>query len=574
MITSVAPFDRAPAARPERAAARVRRWLLGVAAACTLACTTSVQAQDWIYAVRPGDNLWKLAEQYLLPEYDWARLRAYNGIADADVVQTGTRLRFPIVWLKQQPTPAILVQFSGTVERTRADGEPSAPLAAGGKVLAGDIIRTGEDGSATIEFADQSRILLQPNTAITFDSMSVHGATGMVDTNMRLHHGRIENEVEPLTNPASRYRIVTPPAVAAVRGTAFRVGYDADTEISLGEVTEGGLGVSAEGVTQDVVTGFGVVTKRGEPPSEPIRLPPAPDVSGLPPRVPQLRVAFSWPALPGVVAYRAQIFPGAARERLVRERTVSEPVVDWTPLQAGRYHLRLRAIDALGLEGFHAEHDFDVDQSVPPPALTGPVDGSTLLSARPALRWEVPAQVGGFHLQLAGDARFERLLIDEPMLVDWRFEPARALAPGEYLWRVASVDRRGMRGEFSAPRRFSVAALPAAPALPGVVNEAAKMQVSWSQAAHAKTYRVQLARDRAFRHPLLDVELEETQLSANAPPWGTYYVRVSGVNGDGVAGPPSRIRQFTLPASVPSPKLLLLFIPILVLLPFQFRRRR
>jgi hypothetical protein len=49
--------------------------------------------------------------------------------------------------------------------------------------------------AATVQFADGSRMLVQADSALTLDSMSAYHTTGMVDSTMRLHHVRIENDV-------------------------------------------------------------------------------------------------------------------------------------------------------------------------------------------------------------------------------------------------------------------------------------------------------------------------------------------------------------------------------------------
>ena len=46
-----------------------------------------------------------------------------------------------------------------------------------------------------MQFADGSRMLVQADSALTLDSMSAYHTTGMVDSTMRLHHVRIENDV-------------------------------------------------------------------------------------------------------------------------------------------------------------------------------------------------------------------------------------------------------------------------------------------------------------------------------------------------------------------------------------------
>ena len=103
----LATWNRAP---------RMRSWA-GLLLAMVLA-TTTAQAQEWLYTVRPGDNIWNIATDYLANMNHWPKLQALNGIADPERLPPGTKLRIPIAWLKTRPTVARIVSVHGKVEAT------------------------------------------------------------------------------------------------------------------------------------------------------------------------------------------------------------------------------------------------------------------------------------------------------------------------------------------------------------------------------------------------------------------------------------------------------------------------
>ncbi|MDH3714106.1 MAG: FecR domain-containing protein [Gammaproteobacteria bacterium] len=535
---------------------------------------TGSAAQEWVYTARPGDTLSGLAVEYLAPEYNATNLQAHNELANPDYLPTGTRLRVPVAWLKLQPTPATLVLVTGNVQRSRDDGQATKPLEVGVKLNAGDTLRTGSDGVATIEFADGSRLLLQPDSSVTLDTLSAMGTTGMVDTSMRLHGGRVENIVEPSENPNSRYRVVTPPAVAAVRGTEFRIGYETATELMTGEVADGTIGVSAQGVSREIPAGFGVVTQLGEPPGEPTALLPPPDVAQLPARVSQTQIAFSWPALTGAVAYRSEVFGGEQFQRLLRSVTLDTPDATFALLPLDRYLLQLRAIDAAGLAGANARHEFEVQQPPAAPVLLAPPDLSDWSESALTLRWSMPPGVQLFRLQLTRDPTFANLLVERTSLRDIELTLPDDLASGHYYWRVASVDPNGIQGPFAQPHEFTIHSLPTAPNVRVSALSAGKLDFAWSAVVDARGYRLLLARDARFNDIVLDIDTDATALRVASPPWGRYFVRVQSIGDSGRAGASSPVRALQVPLWLPAPQILLLLIPLLILLPLHLRLRR
>ena len=72
-------------------------WRWGLAWLLTVSST--VQAQDWAYRVRPGDTLWDVAGAHLKPSIPWQRLQDHNRIANPYQLPPGSTLQIPLAWL-------------------------------------------------------------------------------------------------------------------------------------------------------------------------------------------------------------------------------------------------------------------------------------------------------------------------------------------------------------------------------------------------------------------------------------------------------------------------------------------
>jgi hypothetical protein len=415
-----------------------------------------------------------------------------------------------------------------------------------------------------VEFADRSRLLIQPETELVMDSMSAYGTTGMVDTTMRLHKGRVENEVRPAGGEASRYRIITPSAVVAVRGTDFRSAFDAVAGIAFGEVTEGALAVSGAGREQEVPAGFGIRAVRGQAPEAPTPLLPAPTLPEFTMPLDEIVVALAWPALEGATGYRVQLFPAGDRARLLLDVSVAEPRVELDAPPDGEYRLRVRGVDAGGLEGLNADRTIVIDARPLPPALLGPPEDSRMHGQAPELWWSVPDVAARFHLQIARDAAFSDLLVDRRQQEGSRQQLAQEPAPGVYHWRVASVSADGERGPFAPPRKFTIQAVPTATTAASSIADG-QVVISWGRAANARHYEFQLADDEGFTDRVVDEKLTSTEFTLPDIGTGTFYYRVRGVSAEGVVGPYGPINRLEIPGEPWPPAWLLLLAPLLLL---------
>ncbi|MEO8411087.1 MAG: FecR domain-containing protein, partial [Propionivibrio sp.] len=375
------------------------------------------EAPVWRYTVKPGDNLINIAERYFVDAGSWPYVQQANRIADPRRILPGTVLRISAYLLRQEPAQAMVDKVSGEVRWRTGDGQWQA-ASSGLRLASGAVLETLDDASAVLVFADESRIVVAPNSLVALDSLSLYADGLMVDTRLRLQRGQTDIEANPEQKGGQNLQIRTPSAQAVVRGTRFRVGAGADR---MRDETLGGLvAVAGAGKGVDVPAGRGTVARTGAPPIAPVPLLAAPDVGGLPTRFEQLPLRFPLPTLAAASAWEGQIAPDVSFERILLSKTATGPALTFADLPNGDYVLRLRAVDANGLRGFDALHRFVVFARPFPPGLNSPGDGATVRSARPPFAWSDVVDIAGYHLQVATDADFSSPLYDETLTgIEW-----------------------------------------------------------------------------------------------------------------------------------------------------------
>lgn len=92
----------------------------------------------------------------------------------------------------------------------------------GMSVEPGDTIKAGDGARAEITFFEGSIIELEAGTTLSVAELN-RTATGSTNIRLKQELGKTLSRVEKLTDPASRYEIETPAAVAIVRGTIMGV---------------------------------------------------------------------------------------------------------------------------------------------------------------------------------------------------------------------------------------------------------------------------------------------------------------------------------------------------------------
>lgn len=408
-----------------------KTWLKWLVTLCLACCTQWVVAADWLYSMRPGDTLWSVCKTYTKEANCWQQLGPLNQIDRDRTIPPGTRIRIPASWLKV-PAASVKIDFSHGDVQFQRPGEAPTAAQAGVELPIGTKLKT-RDGTVTLRFADDSTMLLEPDSELELDSLSNFELNGMVDSTVRLHQGTVKTRVIK-REPRSRFFTITPSAVAAVRGTEYRVSI-ADVsrpahqgkqdETSRVEVYQGLVDVAADATRFPVPESYGIVAKAGDPLEPPVRLLDAPLFKKIPARfmvstdpfsAEKQALEISWDAMPGASAYQLSIYQDQQNQdsseqliKTVRTIALSENI---NALETGCYRLGLRAIDGLGLHGLAAKSRTCLEDAPEGPALQSALPDNSDTHQH-LLAWPAIESADQYLIQIAEDADFQHLIRSE-----------------------------------------------------------------------------------------------------------------------------------------------------------------
>lgn len=334
------------------ATARIRAALVAVALfALPLSGPLRAEDEGYVtYEVRRGDTLYGLARAYLLGSDAAARVQRLNRIADPRRIPIRHRLRIPRALLRFEPVALRVAGFNGPVE---IDGQ--AP-ALGVMLAEGQTVATGRSGFVSFRSARGAQISLPSNTTAQLARARRYLLGDLLDIDFTVLGGRGEAK-SPTLKEQERFRLRTPRAVTAVRGTEFRIAYDETGELSLTEVVEGAVKVAAGSAERIAPAGFGVAAQ-GNKVGEAETLLPAPRL--IEPGAVQTgeQLVFAIAPADGATGFHTQIARDAGFLEVLDERTTPDGQVVFPALANGRYFVRARAISPSRLQGLSETHSF------------------------------------------------------------------------------------------------------------------------------------------------------------------------------------------------------------------------
>ena len=517
----------------------------------TAICLSLVTSSAWpeeprffTHSAQAGDTLLKLANRYLVIRNDWQIFQKFNTINNPKAIPLGTQIKIPVSAMRLDASPVEVIATTGSVTSS------AGAVATGSKINEGDKLTTSEGGFVTIKLADGSTLTVQPKSSVRMETArQLVNTGGVTDTVVRLDSGRVETRVAKQRNSAARYEIRTPTSNMGVRGTVFRVGADESGKRGQGEVVEGLVAVSASSAPSAsspkssealaLGAGFGTFVEDGKPPSPPIALLSAPDVSTLPAQIQSPDARFTFPAVPSAVSYRAHVAHDSAFTNLIANASSPTPDVAFVNLPDGTLFVRVRGVDVNGLEGKDASRAFSVKARPLPPALTAPIDKSPILGSKVTLLWLASAEAVSYRVQLASDDSCAKPTLDEKVASGVTLTPSITVKPALYYWRVASVDPKGETGPWSSTQSFiGVADVPILRA-----KRAAGMMHLEIDASSAQSHQVQIARDERFTNMASDRTIAGNKFDLGSLAANAYYVRVRAVAGsEKIVGPWSEPR--------------------------------
>lgn len=488
---------------------------------------------DWRYTLRPGETLPQVSDRLLASGYDAIQLAHYNGIDDPKSIAPGQSIGIPMNWLDKRPEPAMALAVSGPVQHVDGVSGRRQTLVPQTTLQAGDEIVT-QTGFAVIQLADGSVIRLGRDSHLIFNRLTRFGKTGMIDTRMRLDRGELDADVEVLIEDGSRFEVDTPSAVAAVRGTAFRLQVEpSSTEL---QVTEGTVAFGPAGRTVNIPAGFSGTAGQGtRSPVDIRRLPPAPQPGNpLPDTAHKLPQTLSWPEIAGADRYQIDIFNVDTGQWLNREET-TQPTLAFDHLDNGRYDIRLAAIDARGMPGMPYRQTFDVAQQAKTATLEKPVADARLDDEMPSFSWNYNGNNEVARVEIAKSDDFSDLIATSEWAPDSNAIPTRPLNPGQYYWRVVT-EAGGTSMATSEPRKLMInGTLPPARII-NVNYVDSQVRIFWQQIEAADKYLLQLSEDPSFNNIIKEADVADTTAALRLIPGRRYFVRLKALSDGPITG--------------------------------------
>jgi len=363
---------------------------------------TEIRMTQREYVVKPGDTMKNIAQTELGKIGLAPHLAEFNGLTVSSVLNEGEIILIPL-YGEVVKEFATIVFLKGEVKR---GGET---LDRDAEVYIDEELTTGDDGFVSMMFKSGSVINLQPNTQAKVVKLNCLDDDPTCIVEIEATKGELTSDVEKTEEQPANFRITTPYASAAVRGTVFDVEIN-PTGLGVG-VTEGGVGLSASGKAQDLNVGFGSVTKKGKPLGQPIALLPSPVYRYIPTRAAKGDRILWW-NLSDVSRYSTSL----TTDKEGRAVLTSGSGVDTNFIvgdeTAGDYYLNVRGIDSNGLKGFTSSTKVtvaEIDESLQPVDTDISFDGNEYLVTVKDAEENAP----GYEIQVSPDPDF-----DDPLSVD------------------------------------------------------------------------------------------------------------------------------------------------------------
>lgn len=496
---------------------------------------------DLTYFALQGDTLSSIALRYTEKSSNGALLGKRNKISNDRTIPVGTGILIPLELLPEEASQAQVAALAGHSTLKRKDGT-QATIALGDILTEGSRISTGNNSFLSLALPDQSRIAIPSNSQVTLAKLRMTKYSKSPRTQIHLLQGRVESTVTPLETNKGRFEVTSPLAIAGVRGTHFRVGVNENGIAN--EVLSGVVAVGQQEKPNSLLLAAGkgnIISSAAVGKAQDLLPPPLLTGNFAVQEKPTVQLDVQ--AMPQAQAYRAQIAFDAQAQNILMEAQAGQPRFKFDGLADGKYFARVTAIDALGLEGQPAIETFTLKARPEPPFSVQPK--AKLRAEAVDFVWTEAADAQSYRLQIATDASFKTLLLDQAGITAVQYRSSQ-LPYGTYYWRLASVlQRQGKidQGPFGDTQVFSL--LPPQGMNPPLDTGENTLSLNWPSEPGQK-FLLQIARDAGFNALYLSEQLERPQLNIARPTAGTYFIRVKATDADGYVGAFSATQKLTI----------------------------
>ena len=483
------------------------------------------------YIVKKNESFSIIAHQYMTNYADIPKLAAFNQWTVQKKLQPNQVIKIPKSLLKIKPVVTELIVATGDLQLKTAKETSVKPIKAGQLLNMGDTLVTAANGKATIRFADGTTTELQPNSQLKLISVGQYAGLNTFINDIGLTSGRVEVTANPKHQQGNAMRVITPSAVAAVRGTQFRVG--AKEAITLEETLEGHVAFSVANEQVMIDQGFGSIAQNSLPPITPKPLLAAPDLSELTKNIKNIPFTFAMPAQVGVSAWAAQI---TRPDGTVVEQLISQTNTEITPIDMpdGIYAIAVRGQDQYGLQGYESRHQFEVNARPFAPVLQVK---TTPFRSLPKFEWQPVRGADSYLVELSASPSFSDKLVNAKVMRS-AFNTEQ-LAPGQYYVRVASLEQ-SETSAYSQTHTVIYQPLDFVPELGRHefdFSDEKTVKLTLPELPATLKYEVLLTKDAARQEVVWQTVLSITNADFNKPPHGKYYYSVRYIDDTGIKGP-------------------------------------
>ncbi len=496
----------------------------------------SAAERIYVHQVIKNETFSKLAQTFLTNRKDYSTLQKYNPSLNPTLIPVGSKVRIPIAAMRADVAAPTVLAVSG---EAKMNGEA---LKVGQRVNERDKLATGDNGFITIKLADGSTLNVQSKSAVEIERARLLANTTVTESVLKLQSGRVESTVAKQHN-AARYEIRTPTANMGVRGTVFRAAAGANGK-SINEVLEGNVAVAgaktelSQGLS--INAGFGTIVLQDMLPSPPAKLLPPPMLVDFVDTQRRPELAFAFAPVAGASGYRALVATDSQFLKPVSEAVSATPSIRLADLPDGALFLQVRAIDKDGLEGMNSVKPLTVSARPFAPLMAMPLAASRLTSGTVEFKWtkrqallsaanaDAENYANQYRLQVATDAKFSQIVVDEKNIQQQTYTPKQTLVSGSYFWRIASQTMSGREGPMSDAIAFDVNSAIAPTALR--LDLDGQNALRWRAGEIGQHYQVQLSKSETFDTLVQNNVVMTNQMPIKELPKNTYFVRVRTVN--------------------------------------------
>jgi len=322
-----------------------------------------------VVVTKEGDTFSSLAFQEF-GSVAMARLLAeYNKLSIMSVFEAGLEIIIPTHIEPKSNFATVAFVKPGAVIQVAGSNRTIRELKAGDPIYTTDVVVTNDSGFISATLTNGSVINVQPKSRVSLRVLTCLPADPDCTFTLQSEKGAVSADVQTRDGQSNKFRIETPYASAAVRGTIFD--FEASPSELLVGVTEGEVAVSSSAEEIRLPVGFGTRTDVDAGLGAPVQLLKRPEFLPTLQRLSE-EDQVAWNAVTGAEGYLLTVSGDADGGQEIYRENLDSTVHRLRDLPTGEAFLSVRSLDPNRLRGFAGVQSLnivDIDSQLPRPEL-------------------------------------------------------------------------------------------------------------------------------------------------------------------------------------------------------------